>query len=225
VLYRDGHKCQHCKGKSNDPLLSVHHIVSRQTGGDRPDNLITLCETCHKKHHAGELKLKARPSNGFKAETFMSMVRWRFINQLADRGESVRHTYGYITKRQRIAQTLPKSHISDAFVIAGGSEHLRTSDLLLLQQVRRCNRKLFKGARSHIKNTATRYVLGFQRYDKVLWQGQECFVFGRRTRGYFDLRKLDGTKVHGDAPARQCRLLESARTFLLERRSAVSPPA
>ena len=42
VLARDGHKCQHCKGKSKDPVLNVHHIESRKTGGDSPSNLITL---------------------------------------------------------------------------------------------------------------------------------------------------------------------------------------
>ncbi|MDD3581421.1 MAG: RNA-guided endonuclease IscB, partial [Desulfobacca sp.] len=128
VLCRDGHQCQHCKGKSKDPVLNVHHIVSRQIGGDRPDNLITLCETCHKKHHAGELKLKA--------ETFMSMVRWQLINQLRERGESVRHTYGYITKSRRIALGLPKSHISDAFVIAGGNGQTRAAEYLSVKQVR-----------------------------------------------------------------------------------------
>lgn len=30
VLTRDGHKCQHCKGKSKDPILNVHHIESRK---------------------------------------------------------------------------------------------------------------------------------------------------------------------------------------------------
>lgn len=225
VLCRDGHQCRHCKGKSKDSVLNVHHIVSRQIGGDRPDNLITLCETCHKKHHAGELKLKVKASNGFKAETFMSMVRWQLINQLRERGESVRHTCGYITKSRRIALGLSKSHISDAFVIAGGNGQKRAADYLSIKQVRKCNRKLFRGTRSHIKNTAPRYVLGFQRYDKVLWQDQECFVFGRRTTGYFDLRKLDGTKVHSSAPAKKCQLLESARTFLVERGSAVSSPA
>ncbi|MDD3581784.1 MAG: RNA-guided endonuclease IscB [Desulfobacca sp.] len=225
VLYRDGHRCRHCKGKSKDPVLNVHHIVSRQIGGDRPDNLITLCETCHKKHHAGELKLKVKASNGFKAETFMSMVRWQLINQLRERGESVRHTYGHITKSRRIALGLPKSHISDAFVIAGGNGQTRAAEYLSVKQVRKCNRKLFRGTRSHIKNTASRYVLGFQRFDRVLWKGQECFVFGRRTTGYFDLRKLDGTKVHSSASAQKCQLLESARTFLVERRGAVSSPA
>jgi hypothetical protein len=51
VLTRDGHLCQWCKGKSNDHILNVHHIESRKTGGDSPDNLIALCETCHASLH------------------------------------------------------------------------------------------------------------------------------------------------------------------------------
>lgn len=58
VLARDGHKCQHCKGKSKDPILNIHHIESRKIGGDSPSNLITLCETCHKEFHKGNIKLK-----------------------------------------------------------------------------------------------------------------------------------------------------------------------
>ncbi|MCL2815466.1 MAG: RNA-guided endonuclease IscB, partial [Oscillospiraceae bacterium] len=46
VLYRDGHKCQGKKGCANK-ILNVHHIESRKTGGDAPNNLITLCEECH----------------------------------------------------------------------------------------------------------------------------------------------------------------------------------
>lgn len=33
VLTRDGHKCQHCKGKSKDPVLNVHHLESRKQEG------------------------------------------------------------------------------------------------------------------------------------------------------------------------------------------------
>ena len=50
VLYRDQHCCQWCLGKSKDKILNVHHIISRKTGGDRPDNLITLCKTCHRSY-------------------------------------------------------------------------------------------------------------------------------------------------------------------------------
>jgi len=42
VLFRDNHQCQHCKGKSKDIILNAHHIESRKTGGDAPNNLIAL---------------------------------------------------------------------------------------------------------------------------------------------------------------------------------------
>ncbi|MDA8137013.1 MAG: RNA-guided endonuclease IscB, partial [Desulfobacteraceae bacterium] len=222
VLFRDGHTCQHCKGKSKDPILNVHHIESRQTGGDRPENLITLCKTCHDQHHHGAIRLKVRPSKGFKAEAFMTMVRWRLVNRLREMGYATEHTYGYRTKSGRIALELPKSHVHDAFVIAGGNGQKRLGENLFVQQVRKCNRKLFKGARSHIKNTAPRYVKGFQRFDKVRWNGIECFVFGRRSTGYFELRDLDGNKIHASAKAKECVLLESAKTHLLERKDGDS---
>ena len=57
VLFRDGHICQCCKGRSKDKILNVHHIESRKTGGDAPNNLITLCETCHTGYHKGTVKL------------------------------------------------------------------------------------------------------------------------------------------------------------------------
>lgn len=30
VLFRDGHKCSYCKGKSKDLILNIHHIESRK---------------------------------------------------------------------------------------------------------------------------------------------------------------------------------------------------
>jgi N6-L-threonylcarbamoyladenine synthase len=215
VLHRDGHLCQFCKGKSKDKILSVHHLKSRQTGGDRPDNLITLCETCHKEYHAGKIELKVKRKNGFKAETFMSTIRWMFVNNLQEQGYNVSHTFGYITKSGRIALKLPKSHINDAFVIADGTIQSRCQSYLI-KQVRKNNRKLFKGDRSQFRNTAPRFVKGFQRYDKVSFTGIECFVFGRRSTGNFDLRLLDGTKVHASAKSSRLKLLESSSTSLIQ---------
>jgi hypothetical protein len=230
VLYRDGHTCQHCKGKSGDKILEVHHINSRQTGGDRPDNLITLCGLCHEKVSQNKLQLKIKVSKGYKAESFMSMVRWRLVNIIREMGYIVSHTYGYITKGNRIALGIIKCHANDAFVIAGGTKGISQTRLnsYLIQQVRKCNRKLYKGIRSHIKNTAPRLVFGFQRFDKVLWsikgmsskQGVECFIFGRRTSGYFDIRRLDSTKLSPSVKYTELQLLETFKTFSLERRVA-----
>jgi len=150
----------------------------------------------------------------------MSMVRWKLVSTLKGADEIVDHTYGYITKSGRIALGLEKSHVNDAFVIAGGENQKRLPSTLAIQQVRKCNRKLFKGDRSHIRNTAPRVIYGFQRYDKVRWNGMEAFIFGRRTTGYFDLRLLDGTKVYASAKSAALTLLESASTLLTERRMA-----
>ena len=84
VLFRDGHVCQACKGRSKDLILNVHHIESRKTGGDAPGNLITLCEACHKAYHAGKLKqFSPRRGASFRAETFMGIMRWTVLNRPA----------------------------------------------------------------------------------------------------------------------------------------------
>ena len=75
VLFRDGHTCQHCHGKSGDKVLNVHHIESRQTGGDAPNNLITLCETCHKAYHRGAFQLKVRRGASLRDAALMSIMR------------------------------------------------------------------------------------------------------------------------------------------------------
>ena len=47
VLERDEYQCRQCGSKD---ALDVHHIRARRDGGsDDPDNLMTLCRTCHMK--------------------------------------------------------------------------------------------------------------------------------------------------------------------------------
>ena len=127
------------------------------------------------------------------------------------------HTYGYQTKHGRIQAGLEKGHATDAFVIAGGSGQARLSEYLFLKQVRKSNRKLHKGARSHIKNTGPRFMHGFQRYDKVRWRGLECFVWGRRNSGSFTLAGLNGKKIT-ERSYKQLERLEAASTLLAVRR-------
>lgn len=84
VLFRDNHTCQCCKGKTKDKILNVHHIESRKTGGDAPNNLITLCETCHIGYHKGIVNLPKTIHRGvsFKDASFMGVMRWFFITNL-----------------------------------------------------------------------------------------------------------------------------------------------
>ncbi|RZV40145.1 MAG: HNH endonuclease [Candidatus Acidulodesulfobacterium acidiphilum] len=222
VLYRDGHKCQACNGKSKDKVLNVHHIESRQTGGDRPDNLITLCESCHKAYHKGKIELKVKKHKAFKAETIMSILRWKIVNKLRELGNAVSITYGYLTKSSRIALKLEKSHANDAFCIAGGSGQERTDNNYFIKYVRKCNRSLFKanllkgGKR---KVNTIKQAFGFHRFDKVLYGKIECFIYSLRSSGYFDLRLLTGEKINASVKYIKLRLIETFKT----RRIALLP--
>jgi hypothetical protein len=51
-----------------------------------------------------------------------------------------------------------------------------------------------------------------------VYNGMECFIYGLRTSGYFDLRKLDGTKIHASASWKKLKKIEGTKTLLIERR-------
>ena len=225
VLFRDGHICQCCKGKSKDKCLNVHHIESRKTGGDAPNNLITLCETCHKSYHQGLIELPKRIKRGmvFRDAAFMGIMRWTFYNQLKFKyGDIVSMTFGYITKSTRIENNLPKTHCIDARCISGNPNVKPLNYYYYQKKVRNHNRSLHKctilkcGIRK--SNQASKYVYGYQLFDKVLYNGIECYIFGRRSSGYFDLRLLDGIKISAGVSYKKLQLLECRKTILTQRR-------
>ena len=231
VLFRDGHVCQHCRGKSKDPILNVHHIESRRTGGDAPNNLITLCETCHKAFHRGEIELKIKRGKSFKAETFMGIMRWTLFERLkkAHPELNVRNTYGYLTKHKRISHGIAKSHCADAYCTADNLGAKRLEGFFFQKQTRKHNRQIHKlsilkgGLRK--KNQAPYEVKGFRLFDKVACKGEEAFIFGRRTSGSFDVRRLDGTRISAGINYKKLRLLEPRTTYLTEfRKEAALPP-
>lgn len=202
VLSRDGHTCQCCKGKSKDPILNVHHIESRKTGGDAPNNLVTLCETCHKRYHRGEIKLPASIKRGssYRDAAFMDIIRKevyrmsRVVNNTLSCPVSV--TYGYITKNTRIRCGLPKEHTIDARCVSGNPLAKSNGTAYLIKPVRHHNRQLHKasilkgGIRKN--NQAPKEVFGFRLMDTVKYDGQVCYVNGRRASGYFSLVDING---------------------------------
>ena len=224
VFFRDGHQCQCCKGKLKDKILNVHHIESRKTGGDAPNNLITLCETCHTGHHKGTVKLPKTIHRGmsFRDAAFMGIMRWAFYNKLKEIYPNVNLTYGYITKNTRIENCLPKGHYIDARCISGSPLAVSDGTVYYQRKVRCHNRQIHKntilkgGYRK--KNQAPYEVLGFRLYDKVKWKGQNCFIFGRRSTGRMDLRLLDGTKVNASVGCKNLRMLEMRKNILIEQR-------
>lgn len=196
VPARDGHKCQHCKGKSKDPILNVHHIESRKTGGDSPSNLITLCETCHKEYHKGNIDLKVKRGKSLRDAAVMGIMKWKLYEELKSRYPNVSMTFGYITKYNRIKYGIEKSHTSDAFVISRNFNAKRIERQYLKRLIRRHDRqihkmKILKGGKKK-NNQAPFEVFGFRLFDKVLYNNEICFIYGRRKSGCFDIGDFDG---------------------------------
>lgn len=227
VLHRDGYTCQCCGVHDKDVKLHVHHIESRQTGGNAPNNLITLCEHCHKALHEGKIKLPKGKKRGksHRDAAFMGIMRNTLLERLKKEvSVPVMMTYGYITKYWREKADLEKSHINDAICI---SKHPYTKPLdtyYLTKVVRHHNRQIHKANFSkggiRKRNQAPYLVKGFRLFDKVLYQGKEYFIFGRRATGYFDIRTLDGTKANkGSVSYKKLRIQDTAKAYLKEVRA------
>lgn len=227
VLFRDNHTCQHCKGKSKDKVLNVHHIESRKTGGDSPNNLITLCETCHKAYHRGEFELNVKRGKSFRDAAFMGIMRWSFYEKLKNIYPNVSMTFGYITKNTRITNNLPKEHYVDARCISDNPVAKPLGYYFYQKKVRCQNRQIhkanfLKGGRKKL-NQAPFLVKGFRLFDLVEYQNDLYYIFGRRDSGFFDIRKLNGTKVNkGSINCKHLRLMATRKSILIEKRMQIN---
>lgn len=227
VLHRDGYTCQCCGTHDNDVKLHVHHIESRQTGGNAPNNLITLCEHCHKALHKGKIELPKGKKRGksHRDAAFMGIMRNTLLERLKKEVDvPVTGTYGYITKYWREKTGLKKSHINDAICISKHPYAKPLDTYYLTKAVRHHNRQIHKvnfskgGIRK--RNQAPYLVKGFRLFDRVLYQGKNYFIFGRRATGFFDIRTLDGTKANkGSVSYKKLRIQDTAKAYLKEVRA------
>lgn len=199
VLNRDSYTCQYCKGKTKDSKLEVHHIVFRRNGGsDEAENLITLCKTCHDKLHDGNIILKGGKVKGqLKHATQMNSIRQQLL-KIVD----CKETFGFITKEHRQILNLPKEHYMDAVAIAsqGSNVKFKTNQVLFKKCVSDGDYQQTKGVMSEQK-IPTNKIMGFRKFDKVKYLGQEYFIKGRMSSGFAILMDINGKKIDfSDAP-------------------------
>ncbi|MFR6141815.1 MAG: RNA-guided endonuclease IscB [Finegoldia sp.] len=180
VLNRDSYTCQICGAKHT--RLEVHHIVYRSKGGtDDEDNLITLCESCHKKIHTGEINvgLKAKKLR-LKEATHMNIIR----NQLLKTYPGAIETFGFVTKENRNNLNLPKDHYIDACVVAAaGKSFILNDEIFYKRRVSKGDYQLYKGSCSEIRLPIGK-IQGFKKFDKVDYLGKTYFIKGRMSSGY-----------------------------------------
>lgn len=229
ILFRDNYTCQHCKGKSKDSKLHVHHIVFRSQGGsDNASNLVCLCKLCHDKLHQGKIELNLKGNKKkHKDSTFMNIMKNTLFNRIEKMYSNVEMTYGYITKQNRYINSIDKTHRLDALAISGNFKAKPLDYVFYMKKVRCQNRQIHKAKilKGGIKklNQAKYEVLGFRLFDKVLFEGKEYFIFGRRNSGFFDIRDLEGNKVNkGSIGYKKLKLALPRKNILIERREGNS---
>ena len=217
VLCREGHTCQHCKGRTKDKVLCVHHLESSKTGGDAPNNLVTLCKTCHTDYHSGKIELSVKRGKSFKDAAFMGIMRGAFFEQLQARYSNSALTYGYITKQVRITHNLPKTHQTDAYCIAGNMSAKRTDVLCKMRKIRSHDRTIHKMnyAKGHLKiRTRQGYLVhGFRKYDFVEAKGKCGFITNRRLKGSFEISDLEG-KLLLSVASKHIKTVEATHNIL-----------
>ena len=178
LINRENNKCQFCGKKFTAKKGShVHHKRPRSMGGtDRPSNLALGHKSCHKKIHEEKLFHKLRSDKEFKSSTFMSIIKNKF-GEMFD----FKETFGYETLIKRRELKLEKSHINDAFIIAGGTLQTRAVSVSV-EQKRRNNRILQKN-RKDIKLIRTKRY-NIQNKD-IIWIGNRKYLSGGTScRGY-----------------------------------------
>ena len=149
----------------------------------------------------------------------MTSSRWILVSRLkAEYGDdNVSVTYGYITKYAREDAGLEKTHYIDARCISGNPNARLNGRVYQIVKHRSHNRKLFKtltekgGIRR--RNQSARIVHGFRLFDKVIVNGEHGYIHGKRTSGYFHVKRFDGTDISKSINYRKLTFIECARNL------------
>lgn len=227
VKWRDGGKCRIC---GSHEMLEVHHRIQRKDGGtDMPENLITACRCCHEAFHNGKLNSKNAdlmlPGKAVKPlsdAAFMSIMRWAVWNKLKELGVPLHMTFGYITAERRKQYGIEKSHRADARCISGFGGAAPADEWFAIKKVRCHNRQIHKQnpSKGGVRRlTQSWYVVrGFRLYDKVLAKGRLWYIAGRRQKGGFVLKDLDGNRK--EITPSKIQFVHEQHNYIVERKFA-----
>lgn len=151
----------------------------------------------------------------------MGIMRWAFYNKIKELYPNVNLTYGYMTKNTRIENNLPKEHYVDARCISGNPLAEPLGYVYYQKKVRCHNRQIHKykinkgGIRK--RKQAEYKVKGFELYDVVIALGKIWYIHGRRTKGSFVLKTLEGDIL--EITPSKIKKLYSQKGYLVERRA------
>ncbi|MDY0387000.1 MAG: RNA-guided endonuclease IscB [Methanolobus sp.] len=219
VLARDKYTCQYCFGKSKDKKLECHHIVFRKNKGtDTPENLITLCKTCHKNLHA-KYSQETFPIQGPVSRTKHATEIGIIKSQLRKSGWKFTETFGYETKfRREVILSLPKTHSNDAIAICCSDKQIIQLDNIVYvkRHIAAGDYQQTKGKHSQ-KKIPTGKLFGLRKFDLIKTIKGIGFVKGKRSSGYFSICDIFNKAISNSVKVKsECTRLQARTTTLTQ---------
>jgi 5-methylcytosine-specific restriction endonuclease McrA len=223
-LMRDGYACQQC-GKRG-VRLHAHHIVFRQHAGkDTLSNLLTLCETCHKRLHQGKITLKVTGVSGHLDQIAQRTMQGKsYLYATLGIYSRLSTLFGYQTATFRKWRGLPKTHIIDALCIAtyhtGAVVSVPVNNIYQIgfrpRQTRKQHHSLPHKGKGRVRYQVNDEMAGFHKGDIVLVKNRHV----KQINSIYSEGRLAFKRVKGEpqsALPRDCRLLERERTIFWEK--------
>jgi 5-methylcytosine-specific restriction endonuclease McrA len=225
-LMRDGYQCQHCGKKGI--RLEAHHVMYREQGGkDTLANLLTLCETCHRKLHEGKITLNVTGVSGHLdqiAERSMQGKSYLYATLGAQIPLST--LFGYQTAAFRKTRDLPKTHIVDALCLATYQTRERVAEpetniytiRFRPRQTRKQYHSLPQKGQGRVRYQRYEEREGFRKGDIVRVKGK----WSKQINAIYAEGRLAFKRVKGEPPSalpRDCQLLEREQTIIWEKAS------
>jgi len=206
LIAREKGRCQLCcKIYKKPDTWKTHHIIPTSQGGtNTPSNFALLHNSCHDKLHKEHLEHLLKANKQYKESTFMSIIRWRFYTL------GFTPTFGNITFVNRNKLNLEKTHINDAFVIAGGEYQLRTKSYQIVQR-RKNNRRLQIQRKDGIRIRRQRYFYQAKDLVKYLGKIHEVCLGGKTSIG---LKNITTGKTFS-------RAIRKLDTYILHRKTLI----
>lgn len=207
-----------------------HHIDYRSEGAtNNPDEYMLICDRCHTAENhkdgavLGKIRRESKKKRGMRDMTMMNIVAKRLRTAFPDAS----FTYGNITKADREAIGLPKTHANDAVAIAKHVDIVKdgdctlhdTSETFVYIQTRKKKRSLHeakprrgrkepnRNAFRDSKNTKAVSVgdVKYALYDKVLVSGQYGWITGFTGKAAY-VKDPDGSYIHPGKTYKQVNL-------------------
>jgi len=205
VILRDGCKCMEC-GRT-DTRLEVHHIKpKRLNGSNTMDNLITLCEGCHRitegkeeqymQHYFNRLSSSDNKYLNYASHVMIGKM-W-LQGQLSELGD-LHLTTGGDTANKRIDWNIEKSHSNDAICIVDLEPDTTDIKEWIIKPIRRQSK------------AKTDNVLGIKHKDFV----EYTFKNGETHRGYVTALYPKQNALNFQSPTKHCKKVNARKCRLL----------